>query len=171
MDNSFGDSISSDVASNSLADDVSDVLSLVQRAKNGELPAFDSLILRYRQRLYAVIYNMTMNAEDAADLTQETFVKAFRSLAKFREKSSFYTWLYRIGVNLTLTHLKRRKIRKFFSFDQASEDGGMSKDLEAVSSTSATSVKKALNNELHEKLTKRYLSCQINIEQLWYYLK
>ena len=152
MDNSFGDSISSDVASNSLADDVSDVLSLVQRAKNGELPAFDSLILRYRQRLYAVIYNMTMNAEDAADLTQETFVKAFRSLAKFREKSSFYTWLYRIGVNLTLTHLKRRKIRKFFSFDQASEDGGMSKDLEAVSSTSATSVKKALNNELHEKL-------------------
>jgi len=152
MDNSFGDSISSDVASNSLADDVSDVLSLVQRAKNGELPAFDSLILRYRQRLYAVIYNMTMNAEDAADLTQETFVKAFRSLAKFREKSSFYTWLYRIGVNLTLTHLKRRKIRKFFSFDQASEDGGISKDLEAVSSTSATSVKKALNNELHEKL-------------------
>jgi RNA polymerase sigma-70 factor (ECF subfamily) len=152
MDNSFGDSISSDVASNSLADDVSDVFSLVQRAKNGELPAFDSLILRYRQRLYAVIYNMTMNAEDAADLTQETFVKAFRSLAKFREKSSFYTWLYRIGVNLTLTHLKRRKIRKFFSFDQASEDGGMSKDLEAVSSTSATSVKKALNNELHEKL-------------------
>jgi len=152
MDNSFGDSISSNVASNSLADDVSDVLSLVQRAKNGELPAFDSLILRYRQRLYAVIYNMTMNAEDAADLTQETFVKAFRSLAKFREKSSFYTWLYRIGVNLTLTHLKRRKIRKFFSFDQASEDGGMSKDLEAVSSTSATSVKKALNNELHEKL-------------------
>jgi RNA polymerase sigma-70 factor (ECF subfamily) len=152
MDNSFGDSISSDVASNSLADDVSDVLSLVQRAKNGELPAFDSLILRYRQRLYAVIYNMTMNAEDAADLTQETFVKAFRSLAKFREKSSFYTWLYRIGVNLTLTHLKRRKIRKFFSFDQACEDGGMSKDLEAVSSTTATSVKKALNNELHEKL-------------------
>ena len=152
MDNSFGDSISSDVASNSLADDVSDVFSLVQRAKNGELPAFDSLILRYRQRLYAVIYNMTMNAEDAADLTQETFVKAFRSLAKFSEKSSFYTWLYRIGVNVTLTHLKRRKIRKFFSFDQASEDGGMSKDLEAVSSTSATSVKKALNNELHEKL-------------------
>ena len=152
MDNSFGDSISSDVASNSLADDVSDVFSLVQRAKNGELPAFDSLILRYRQRLYAVIYNMTMNAEDAADLTHETFVKAFRSLAKFSEKSSFYTWLYRIGVNLTLTHLKRRKIRKFFSFDQASEDGGMSKDLDAVSSTTATSVKKALNNELHEKL-------------------
>jgi RNA polymerase sigma-70 factor (ECF subfamily) len=125
---------------------------LVQRAKNGDLNAFDSLIIRYRQRLYSVIYNMTMNAEDAADLTQEAFVKAFRSLAKFREKSSFYTWLYRIGVNLTLTYLKKRKIRQFFSFDQASEDGGISKDLDAVSSTSCTSIKKALNNELHEKL-------------------
>ncbi len=133
-------------------DDTEDVLSLVQRAKSGDLSAFDSLIIRYRQRLYSVLYNMTMNAEDAADLTQESFVKAFRSLAKFREKSSFYTWLYRIGVNLTLTHLKKRKIRQFFSFDQASEDGGMSKDLEAVSSTSKTSVKNALNNELHEKL-------------------
>ena len=133
-------------------EDIEDVFSLVQRAKNGDLSAFDSLIIRYRQRLYSVIYNMTMNAEDAADLTQESFVKAFRSLAKFREKSSFYTWLYRIGVNLTLTYLKKRKIRQFFSFDQASEDGGMSKDLEAVSSTSTTSVKKALNNELHEKL-------------------
>jgi RNA polymerase sigma-70 factor (ECF subfamily) len=89
---------------------------------------------------------------DAADLTQESFVKAFRSLSKFREKSSFYTWLYRIGVNLTLTFLKKRKIRQFFSFDQASDDGGMSKDLEAISSTSTTSFKKALNNELHEKL-------------------
>ena len=134
------------------SEDIEDVFSLVQRAKNGDLSAFDSLIIRYRQRLYSVIYNMTMNAEDAADLTQESFVKAFRSLAKFREKSSFYTWLYRIGVNLTLTYLKKRKIRQFFSFDQASEDGGMSKDLEAVSSTSTTSVKKALNNELHEKL-------------------
>ena len=133
-------------------DDVSEILALVQRAKSGDLSAFDSLIIRYRQRLYSVIFNMTMNAEDAADLTQESFVKAFRSLAKFREKSSFYTWLYRIGVNLTLTHLKKRKIRQFFSFDQASEDGGISKDLEAVSSTSKTSVKKALNNELHEKL-------------------
>ena len=55
-------------------------------------------------------------------------------------------------MNLTLTHLRKRKIRKFFSFDQASEDGGMSKELEAVSSTFKTSAKKALNNELHEKL-------------------
>ena len=152
MDNSM----ESSVAVRSRADDtdssVDDVLTLVKRAKSGDLSAFDSLMVRYRQRLYAVIYNMTMNAEDAADLTQESFVKAFRSLAKFKEKSSFYTWLYRIGVNLCLTHLKKRKIRQFFSFDNASNDGGIAKDLDAVSSTSSTSVKKALNNELHEKL-------------------
>ena len=150
----MNNSLDNSVAAGSFAsnEEAEDVLTLVQRAKAGDLSAFDSLIVRYRQRLYSVLYNMTMNAEDAADLTQESFVKAFRSLAKFREKSSFYTWLYRIGVNLTLTHLKKRKIRQFFSFDQASEDGGMSKDLEAVSSTSVTSVKKALNNELHKKL-------------------
>ena len=129
-----------------------DVISLVERAKSGDLSAFDSLMVHYRQRLYAVLYNMTMNADDAADLTQESFVKAFRSLAKFKGNSSFYTWLYRIGVNLTLTHLKKRKIRQFFSFSQISGDGGISKDLDAISSTSSTSVKKALNNELHQKL-------------------
>ena len=152
MDNSIGSSVSSNSSLLDTVDGEENVFSLVQRAKTGDLSAFDSLMVRYRQRLYAVIYNMTMNADDAADLTQESFVKAFRSLSKFREKSSFYTWLYRIGVNLTLSFLKKRKIRQFFSFDQASDDGGMSKDLEAVSSTSSTSVKKALNNELHEKL-------------------
>ena len=129
-----------------------DVVGLVHRAKNGDLTAFDSLMVKYRERLYSVIYNMTFNHEDAADLTQETFVKAFRSLSKFREKSSFFTWIYRIGVNLTLTFLKRRKIRKFFSFDQASDDGGMSKELELVSTNNSTSAKKTLLNELHEKL-------------------
>ena len=129
-----------------------DVVGLVHRAKNGDLTAFDSLMVKYRERLYSVIYNMTFNHEDAADLTQETFVKAFRSLSKFREKSSFFTWIYRIGVNLTLTFLKRRKIRKFFSFDQAADDGGMSKELELVSTNNSTSAKKTLLNELHEKL-------------------
>ncbi|MEL0099769.1 MAG: sigma-70 family RNA polymerase sigma factor, partial [Opitutae bacterium] len=118
MNNSLESAINNDACSINSEESVPDILSLVQRAKGGDLSAFDSLIVRYRQRLYSVIYNMTMNAEDAADLTQESFVKAFRSLANFREKSSFYTWLYRIGVNLTLTHLKKRKIRQFFSFDQ-----------------------------------------------------
>ena len=92
-------------------DGENNVFSLVRRAKTGDLSAFDSLMVCYRQRLYAVIYNMTMNAEDAADLTQESFVKAFRSLSKFREKSSFYTWLYRIAINTAKNHLVSRSRR------------------------------------------------------------
>ena len=91
MENSIGSSVSSSASLLDTLDGEKNVFSLVRRAKTGDLSAFDSLMVCYRQRLYAVIYNMTMNAEDAADLTQESFVKAFHSLSKFREKSSFYT--------------------------------------------------------------------------------
>ena len=99
------------------------VSNLVKSAKSGDLDSFDSLTLMFRERLYGVIYNMTFNHDDAADLTQDAFVKAFRSLSKFKEKASFFTWIYRIGVNLTLSYLKKKKSRKFFSFDQYVSDG------------------------------------------------
>jgi RNA polymerase sigma-70 factor (ECF subfamily) len=131
---------------------IDEVQNLVSRAIEGDFDAFDQIMLLYRERLYGVVYNMTFNHEDAADLTQESFVKAFRSLSKFKRKSSFFTWLYRIGVNLTLTHLKRKKARKFFSFDQLS-DHKKSKDVLAeFSSSEKSSIKTTLLNELHEKL-------------------
>ena len=117
---------------------IDEVQNLVLRAIEGDFDAFDEIMLLYRERLYGVIYNMTFNHEDAADLTQESFVKAFRSLSKFKRKSSFFTWLYRIGVNLTLTHLKRKKARKFFSFDQLS-DHKKSKEVLAEFSSSEKS--------------------------------
>ena len=125
---------------------------LVSRAIDGDFDAFDQIMLLYRERLYGVIYNMTFNHEDAADLTQESFVKAFRSLSKFKRKSSFFTWLYRIGVNLTLTHLKRRKARKFFSFDQLIDQNKSKDHSVEFSSSETSSVKTTLLNELHEKL-------------------
>ena len=125
---------------------------LVTRAIDGDFDAFDQIMLLYRERLYGVIYNMTFNHEDAADLTQESFVKAFRSLSKFKRKSSFFTWLYRIGVNLTLTHLKRIKARKFFSFDQLIDQNKSKNQSVEFSSSETSSVKTTLLNELHEKL-------------------
>ncbi len=125
---------------------------LVSRAIDGDFDAFDQIMLLYRERLYGVIYNMTFNHEDAADLTQESFVKAFRSLSKFKRKSSFFTWLYRIGVNLTLTHLKRKKARKFFSFDQLIDQNKSNNQSVEFSSSETSSVKTTLLNELHEKL-------------------
>jgi len=128
------------------------VSNLVKSAKSGDLDSFDSLTLMFRERLYGVIYNMTFNHDDAADLTQDAFVKAFRSLSKFKEKASFFTWIYRIGVNLTLSYLKKKKSRKFFSFDQYVSNGVSIKDSDKFSCSDSNSVRSTLINELHEKL-------------------
>ncbi|MBW8781858.1 MAG: sigma-70 family RNA polymerase sigma factor [Verrucomicrobia bacterium] len=95
---------------------------VVLRVQAGDVAAFDQLILKYRERVYAMVYNMTSNREDAADLTQDAFIKAFQSINRFQGQSSFFTWLYRIAVNATLTHLRRNKLRSFFSFDKIQED-------------------------------------------------
>ena len=141
----------------SVVNSADEVSLLVKRVQGGDIAAFDSIMLLYRERLYSVIYNMTFNHDDAADLTQESFVKAFRSLGKFKGKSSFFTWLYRIGVNMTLSHLQRKKTRKFFSFEQISEEYGSSKEFEKLSSSESSSVRNTLLNELHQKLNEALL--------------
>ena len=69
-------------------------LAYVRRVQQGDVGAFDQLILKYRERLFSIIYNLTSNREDAADLTQDAFIKAFRSINRFKGNSSFFTWLY-----------------------------------------------------------------------------
>jgi len=140
--------------SNSFLDSSSplEIDSLVELAVSGSFEAFDKIMVHYRERLYGVIYNMTLNHSDAADLTQDTFVKAFRSISKFKRKSSFFTWIYRIGVNLTLTFLKRKRTRKFFSFDQFFGETSSSSSEFHFASKENNSIKNTLLNELHEKL-------------------
>ncbi len=84
---------------------------LVRLAQSGDLGAFDELVVRYQERIYALVYHMTSNHEDAHDLAQEAFVKAWKALRNFKGDSSFYTWVYRIAVNHTLNHLKTRRSR------------------------------------------------------------
>lgn len=86
--------------------------SLVAKAQKGDLTAFDELIRRYQERVYATVYHMTSNHEDANDLTQETFVKAYKALPNFKGDSGFFTWVYRIAVNKTINFLKQRRNRK-----------------------------------------------------------
>ena len=81
---------------------------IVRRVQAGDVAAFDELILKYRQRLYAVVYNLTSNREDASDLVQDSFIKAFQSINRFGGQSSFFTWLYRIAINSTLSHLRKK---------------------------------------------------------------
>ena len=99
---------------------------LVARAQEGDTAAFDQLVVKYSPRLYGMIYHMTSNKEDANDLMQDVFAKAYRSLSRFRGKSSFYTWIYAIGTNMTLNFLKKRKRRAAWSLDEL--DSGIQND-------------------------------------------
>jgi RNA polymerase sigma-70 factor (ECF subfamily) len=92
-------------------------LELVARAQRGDTGAFDALITQYRQRCFAMIYHMVRNEEDAWDLAQDGFVKAWKSLANFRGQSAFYTWLYRIMTNVSLDWLRRKHIHAGQEFD------------------------------------------------------
>ena len=89
----------------------SDERALVREAQAGDLAAFDALVRQHQERVYATIYHMTANHEDAADLTQETFIKAYNALRNFKGDCGFFTWLYRIAVNRTLNFLKQRRNR------------------------------------------------------------
>jgi len=86
-----------------------DERALVRRAKSGSLEAYDELVRLYQERIYSTVYHMTANHEDANDLAQDTFIKAYQALASFKEESSFFTWVYRIAVNKTINFLKQRK--------------------------------------------------------------
>ena len=94
-----------------------DDLELVRRFKKGNESAFTGIVNRYNQRLLHTAKVILNDEDDAMDLTQETFVKAYFNLKGFREDSSLYTWLYRIVYNLCISHLRRKKIVSFISFD------------------------------------------------------
>ena len=81
---------------------------LVARTQAGDARAFDQLVVRFSPRLYGLVYNMTSNHEDTNDLLQEIFAKAYRSIKGFQGKSSFYTWMHSISVNMAINFLKKR---------------------------------------------------------------
>ncbi len=90
--------------------DVSEV-DLVKHSQAGNTEAFDQLVTRYRTRVFGMIYNMVHNEQDAWDLTQDSFVKAWKSIGRFRGQSSFYTWIYRIIMNVTIDWLRKKQVK------------------------------------------------------------
>lgn len=128
-----------------------DEKSLVQRAKQGDLSAYDQLVRMYQERIYATIYHMTANHEDANDLAQESFIKAFRALKSFKGDSSFFTWVYRIAINKTINFLKQRKKRAQMSLNDL--DFNAEHDPDLVALISEKNPRRDLNlTELQEKL-------------------
>src|SRR5438874_4319867 len=124
---------------------------LVEQARTGDLSAYDELVQRYQERIYATIYHMTSNHEDANDLAQEAFIKAFQALKTFKGGSSFYTWVYRIAVNKTINFLKQRKNRSQMSLDDIDMNAEHDPDLVAL--ISEKTPRREINlAELQEKL-------------------
>lgn len=124
---------------------------LVEQARQGDLDAYDQLVRRYQERIYATIYHMTANHEDANDLVQETFIKAFAALKSFKGGSSFYTWVYRIAVNKTINFLKQRSHRQGMSLNDLDFNAENDPDLVALISHQ-TPRRDAALAELQKKL-------------------
>lgn len=91
---------------------------LVEKVKSGQTEAFSDLVRKYQDRVFNVCWRVCGNLEDARDLTQDTFLKVFERIAGFRGESGFYTWLYRIAVNLALTLRRKGTGRRTLSLDQ-----------------------------------------------------
>jgi len=144
---------SPEVATPSLPEDAA----LVLRSQGGDLAAFDLLIRRHQERVYATVYHMTANHEDAADLTQETFIKAYNALPGFKGDSGFFTWIYRIAVNRMLNFLKQRRNRTHhLSLNDIDFNAENDPDLVALSSEKTP--QRDLNlTELQEKLNNALL--------------
>ena len=124
---------------------------LVRRAQDGNTRAFDDLVVKYSPKLYGMVYHMTASKEDTHDLLQDIFAKAYRSLKRFRGKSTFYTWIYSISTNMTLNFLKKRKRRSALSLDNV--DSGIQNNDAMVDLGHASNPRHQSNvNELQKKM-------------------
>jgi RNA polymerase sigma-70 factor (ECF subfamily) len=124
---------------------------LVRLAQEGDTAAFSELVDRYHSRIYTLTFQMTSSREDAEDLTQEVFVKAFEALPRFKGRSSFYTWLYRIGINKTINYRKKRNRNRPVSLDAMEQEVASEESYHAFSSKGSP-LRNVSLGELQKKL-------------------
>jgi RNA polymerase sigma-70 factor (ECF subfamily) len=106
-------------------------LALVERARTGDMLAYDALVRKHERQVFIIAQHITQNREDAEDVTQDAFLKAYQKLDQFRGNSKFSTWLVRIAVNESLMRLRKRRTGKMVSIDEdvATEEGSVPRDL------------------------------------------
>jgi RNA polymerase sigma-70 factor (ECF subfamily) len=134
---------------------------LVKQAKQGDVDAFAELVRRFQEKIYHTILSLTRNQQDAYDLAQETFMHAYKSLRNFKQRSTFYTWIYRIAVNLTLNFLNRRKRNE--KREVHVEDYSL--DVKSAASTISPegySMKKELSDKLKEAIDSLPLTYKVS---------
>ena len=104
-------------------------LELVEKVKAGETEAYAGLVHKYQDRVFNACWRICGHMEDARDLTQEAFLKALEGIAGFRQQSGFYTWVFRVAVNLALSHRRKAGTRRAVSLDQGGATGTQAEDL------------------------------------------
>src|SRR5437016_4401336 len=131
-------------------------LILVREARGGDSRAYGELVRRYQDRVYTLIYGLIQNHDDALDLTQDVFVRAHGSLARFREEAVFYTWLYRIALNACIDFNRRKKR----SVEPFSLDGDLLSDtgFEPSDLRSSSQPERALENKELGRLLRRAIA-------------
>jgi RNA polymerase sigma-70 factor (ECF subfamily) len=127
---------------------------LIEQARSGDMAAFSRLVTRYQDRILNTCWRVCGHLDDAQDLTQEAFVKAMESIGSFRQQANFYTWLYRIAVNLSISH--RRKRRRAVTLSLHHHDGAPGGDHQAtliceVESPEADPQMRLSNREMQER--------------------
>ena len=127
-----------------------DDVSLIKAARNGELAAFEELVFRHRDPVYARAFSMTRNEQDAVDLSQEAWIKAWQRLGQFQGESSFMTWMTRIVINLCLDHLRKQKRHRADSIEAMDdENGGVERQMPVVTVNPTAGLERA---ELRKKI-------------------
>jgi len=133
---------------------------LVRRTQSGDTRAFDSLWQKYSPRIYSLVYNMTSNHEDANDLLLEIFSKAYRSINGFRGRSSFYTWIHAIAVNMTINFVKKRGRRVQMSLDDMDTNVQNDKDFLELTATN-TPLREVDLSELQKRLNEAMMKLSV----------
>ncbi len=120
----------------------------VERARQGVPAAFGELVARYQDRIYNTCYRMCQNHADALDLTQATFLCALEALHSFERRASFYTWIFRIAVNLTISHRRSQQRRRTISLDAFHSDGAAGRSSQSAASPTSP----AEQRETHDQV-------------------
>lgn len=136
---------------------------LVDRVKNGDREAFTTLMERYQQKVFQTSMGFLHNQADAEDLTQEVFIKSYKSMKSFRGESSFGTWIYRITVNKAINQLRRNKLRAFAGLDAIKGE-----DSTADTNADAPLLRKEQKEQIKKALT-RLNNTQKKVFVLFYY--
>ncbi|HNT34205.1 MAG TPA: sigma-70 family RNA polymerase sigma factor [bacterium] len=126
---------------------------LISRFLGGDTSAFDALVRKYRDRVIHIAYRVVQDQDEAVDVSQEVFVKVFRSLNRFSGKSSFYTWLYRIATNLAIDHRRRSKrILEFRDELKTDDDESETQLVAKVFDPRDKAIDEQLEKHIHEEI-------------------